>query len=130
MNAPAWKTYAAIAAGSLIGSLLRWAIDLLAPHFIDPGFPWSTLFVNVAGSFVISYYAARFTAPGALARHFVMTGFCGGFTTFSTFGLGAFNLLRIEAGAAALAYAGLTLVGAILAVWLGDLYGRPRRAPR
>ena len=121
---PAWKTYAAIAAGSVVGSLMRWAADLAFPLWLDPGFPWSTLFVNVAGSFIISYYAARFPAGGPLTRHFVMTGLCGGFTTFSTFGLGAPNLLRINASGEALAYAGLTLVGAILAVWLGDVFGR------
>jgi CrcB protein len=121
------KTYAAIAAGSVAGSLLRWAADLLIPLWVDPAFPWSTLFVNVAGSFIISYYAARFPAAGPLARHFVMTGLCGGFTTFSTFGLGAFNLLRIDAGAQALAYAGLTLAGAMLAVWLGDVFGKGRK---
>jgi CrcB protein len=123
----ALRTYAAIAAGSVAGSLLRWGADLAIPLWVDPAFPWSTLFVNVAGSFIISYYAARFPAASPAARHFVMTGLCGGFTTFSTFGLGAFNLLRINAGGEALAYVGLTLAGAMSAVWLGDAIGSGRR---
>jgi CrcB protein len=85
------------------------------------------LFVNVVGSFIISYYAARFPAASPAARHFVMTGLCGGFTTFSTFGLGAFNLLRINAGGEALVYVGFTLTGTMLAVWLGDVFGKRRR---
>jgi CrcB protein len=121
------KTYAAIAAGSVVGSLLRWGADLAIPLWVDPAFPWSTLFVNVVGSFVISYYAARFPTASPLARHFVMTGLCGGFTTFSTFGLGAFNLLRTQAGGEALAYVVLTLAGTALAVWLGDVFGKGRR---
>lgn len=122
----AWKTYAAIAAGAVVGSLMRWGADLAIPLWTAPGFPWSTLFVNVAGSFIITYYAARFPASGPLARHFVMTGLCGGFTTFSTFGLGALNLLRVDAGGPALAYVGMTLVGALVAAFLGDAYGRRR----
>ena len=65
------------------------------------GFPWGTLAVNVAGSFLIGFYAAA-TGPdgrlyaGPVRRQFVMTGICGGFTTFSVFSLE--TLLLVQGG--------------------------------
>jgi CrcB protein len=82
------------------------------------------LFVNITGSLVIGFYAAL-TGPdgrlfvGARQRQFVMTGICGGYTTFSAFSLETFRLL--EAGN--LPVAGLnvsiSVVTWLLAVWLG-----------
>lgn len=83
-------TIAAIAAGGALGAVSRYGISLAAGHLIGHGFPWGTLIVNVAGSFIMGILIAIFAhfwhPPNAL-RLFFVTGFLGGFTTFSTFSL-------------------------------------------
>ena len=94
----------AVAAGGAAGSLLRYWATLLAARWWDAGFPWSTIAINVAGSFVIGWFATA-TMPGGTiwdsagptsheARLLVMTGLCGGFTTFSAFSLQTLDLIR------------------------------------
>src|SRR5215472_13659654 len=93
-----WNTailYGSVAAGSVLGGVARYVAALLIPAVA--GFPWTTLFVNVTGSFIIGFYNT-FTGPdGRLfastqQRQFVMTGFCGGYTTFSSFSLDTYRL--------------------------------------
>ena len=116
--------YACVSIGSVIGSVLRALASIAALGWIGAGFPWGTLFVNVVGSFVIGFYATL-TGPegrvfaGTYQRQFVMTGICGGFTTFSMFSLEA--LLSLQSGKFALAatYTGISIVTWLAAVWLG-----------
>lgn len=115
-----------IALGSAIGGAARFACSGLAARLIGETFPWGTLLVNVAGSFVIGFFATA-TAPdgrifvGSDARQFVMSGICGGFTTFSSFSLQTLNLARdgemLLAGANIAGSVALCLV----AVWLGHI---------
>ena len=120
--------YAAIVAGGILGSLMRWLTALLVPMAAG-GFPWPTLFANVAGSFIIGFYAQLTGPDGRLlvdprTRQFVMTGICGGYTTFSGF---AIEMLRfVQAGDRGLAagYLVVSVTGWLLAVWLGDIAAR------
>lgn len=125
---PAWRSaallYAAVAAGSMIGGSLRYMASALVHQLLGAGFPWGTLFVNVTGSLAIGFYAALAGPDGRLLagprqRHFVMTGICGGYTTFSVFSLETFRFLQ----AGDLTMAGLnvavSLLGWLGAVWLG-----------
>ena len=112
--------YAWGALGSMIGGTAR---ALLSLALAGTAFPWATLGANVAGSFVIGLYAGLTGPEGRLMatgrqRQFVMTGICGGFTTFSLFSL---ETLRLAARAPALAglYLGLSLVLWFAAVWYG-----------
>lgn len=126
MTAPsAWNSfilYGYVAAGSVLGGVTRYLVSLLVQ--LIPGFPWATLFVNVTGSFVIGFYGTLSGPDGRLfasvrQRQFVMTGFCGGYTTFSTFSLETFRLLK--GGMAQTAFLNITvsIVTWLLAVWLG-----------
>lgn len=116
--------YAWVAAGSVIGGVARYLASLLIAG--TPGFPWATLFVNVTGSFIIGFYAT-FSGPdgrlfaSAQQRQFVMTGFCGGYTTFSTFSLETFNLFRFGKSSTAATYIAISVVCWLLAVWLGHM---------
>lgn len=116
--------YIAVSVGSVIGSLLRALASLAALAWIGPGFPWGTLFVNIVGSFVIGFYATV-TGPGGRGfagtyqRQFVMTGICGGFTTFSVFSLEVFQSLIAGRFAIAGLYVGVSIVTWLASVWLG-----------
>lgn len=121
----AWTTailYAYVAAGGVLGSLARYLAALVIPAVA--GFPWPTLFVNIIGSFIIGFYATLSGPDGRLfastrQRQFVMTGFCGGFTTFSSFSLETVRLLRASEARTALLYIAISVVTWLVAVWLG-----------
>lgn len=115
--------YAAVAAGSVVGAVCR-ALASLAFQPLGPGFPWATLFVNVVGSLAIGFYAALTGPDGRLLvgprqRQFVMTGFCGGFTTFSAFSLETLELVQAGHLPAAGLNVGLSVVTWLVAIWLG-----------
>ena len=125
--------YLAVALGSMSGGTLRWLIGEWAQSGLGIAHLWATLFANVTGSFLIGLYAAL-TGPhgriqaGAVQRHFVVTGVCGGYTTFSLFSLETVTLFA--AGDHALAGASLLLslagwLGAVtLGFWLGQRLSR------
>ena len=109
--------YAAVAAGSVIGSVLRWLVGLALPS--------GTLLVNLTGSFAIGFFAGM-TAPGGRwfvgprSRQFFMTGVCGGYTTFSMFSLETLLMLQQGKLVAAASYVALSLTAWLGAVWAGD----------
>lgn len=114
--------YACVASGSVLGGLTRYLVALAIQT--GPGFPWSTLFINATGSFIIGFYAALSGPDGRLfasapQRQFIMTGFCGGYTTFSTFSLETFKLFHAGLARTALANILASLMGWLVAVWLG-----------
>ena len=81
--------YCWIAIGSALGGIARYWCSGVAARLFGETFPWGTLFVNVAGSFIIGFFATL-TGPdgrifaGSTTRQFVMLGLLGGFTTFSS----------------------------------------------
>jgi CrcB protein len=117
--------YAAVALGSMLGGVLRWLAGVVVhDHFGAVGFPWATLFVNVTGSFAIGFYAAL-TGPDGRGRaspgqrQFVMTGVCGGYTTFSIFSLETLRLMQSGDLRAAGLNVGISVVAWLAAVWFG-----------
>jgi len=96
-------------------------------------FPWATILINILGSLVIGFLAT-FTGPeGRLpapldARALLIVGLCGGFTTFSAFGLQTLDLARdgrlLLAGANIVLSVVLCLVAVALGHWLATLFGR------
>lgn len=114
----------AVAIGGGAGAVLRYAIGLGLP-FAGHRFPWSTFAINVIGSFLIGLAWVLIVEKAAAwpeARLWVMTGFLGGFTTFSTFSLEAMVLWQNGHASLALSYLlGSLLAGMMaiaLAVWL------------
>lgn len=86
-----------VAVGGAIGSVLRYYVGQWALRLMGPAFPWGTLAVNVVGCFVIGVFAeliARKFNASVEMRLLLITGFLGGFTTFSAFSLDAISLFE------------------------------------
>ncbi len=109
--------------GGGLGAIARYWLSGWVQGLVGPGgFPYGTLLVNVLGCFVIGGLAYVGEAHGWLtpeARLLLVTGFLGGFTTFSTFGSEAHGLARSGAGATALGYVAAHMVVGLGAVWAG-----------
>lgn len=115
-----------VALGGAIGASLRYAVVKAALRFAGPGFPWGTLAVNVAGSFLMGIAAAMLLerAGGAKWAPFVLTGIFGGFTTYSAYALDTLYLIETGELAKGAAYAIGTMIFAIAALFLGLAIGR------
>jgi len=98
--------------GGGLGAIARHGVNRTGLATLGPGFPWWTLAVNVSGSLAIGLLAGLFGAmeTGHNARLFLITGFLGGFTTFSAFSLDALTLW--ERGAQL--QAGLYILGSVI----------------
>jgi CrcB protein len=116
-----WRSVAAVSVGASLGALLRWWLGArLNAHF--PPIPPGTLAANLVGGYVVGVAVACFATYGALApewRLLVITGFCGGLTTFSTFSAELVALLQQGRGAWALAAAAAHLGGSLLMTLAG-----------
>ena len=112
--------------GSALGGGARFLISGLVAYRFGETFPWGTLIVNVTGSFVIGFFSTL-TGPdgrvfvGSEGRQFVMTGICGGYTTFSSFSLQTLNLIRDDEVALAGANVALSCLLCMLGVWAGHV---------
>lgn len=108
--------------GGGIGSVLRYGVQvLLHERIADYQFPWATFAVNIAGSFLIGFFyalSAKFNLP-ADVRVLLTAGFCGGFTTFSTFSNDAIALLQRGDWLTFVAYTALSVTLGIAACLLG-----------
>ncbi|PYV48995.1 MAG: fluoride efflux transporter CrcB [Acidobacteria bacterium] len=77
-----------ISIGAIFGANARWVISRFAARIISPVFPYGTLFINVTGSFVVGFFMIWSSERVLLDprwRLLVVVGFCGAFTTFSSF---------------------------------------------
>lgn len=123
----------AVALGSSIGTVLRYGIDLGLTRTFPDCLPWGTLAVNIAGSLLIGWLACAHFPPGHWMnrpawRQFLVTGFCGGFTTFSLFSLQTVTLLEAGHWPSAMANMALTLGLMMAAVTAGYLLAQQRNA--
>jgi CrcB protein len=116
-----WRAIAAVGIGGGLGALLRWWLGLaLNPHF--PAIPPGTLAANLIGGYVVGAAVAFFATYSALApewRLFVITGFCGGLTTFSTFSAEVVTLMQQGRVLWALGAAAAHLGGSLLMTFAG-----------
>lgn len=82
------KDILVISIGAIVGANARWILSRYAARFIGPAFPYGTLFINVTGSFIVGFFMAWTTERVLLDprwRLLIVVGFCGAFTTFSSF---------------------------------------------
>ncbi len=113
-----------VLAGGLIGTGLRLGIDALLPHAAD-AFPWSTLVINIIGSFALGTLVSRVwdVAPEWM-RLGLGTGVLGSFTTFSAIFVSAWTLTISAQPLLALLSVAVTLLGGVAAAFLGLRLGR------
>jgi CrcB protein len=118
--------YLWIAIGSALGGMARYWCYGFAARLIGETFPWGTLAVNVLGCSFIGLFATLTGPEGrylvqSSTRMFVMTGFCGGYTTFSTFSLETLNLARDGEWWKAAGNITASLLFCLLGVWVGHI---------
>lgn len=119
-------TYFWVGLGSALGGIARYWIALAVAALTGPQFPWGTILINIIGSFIIGFFGTLTGIDGRLAvpndaRIFVMTGLCGGFTTFSAFSLQTFDLAHDGRWLDAAGNVVLSIVLCLVAVTLGYL---------
>ena len=121
------KTKLIIALGGALGSVARFMLSKLISESSTTSFPLSTLVVNVLGCLIIGFVYALFdnkeNASVAL-KQFLTIGFCGGFTTFSTFSNESFNLYQLQHFTQLVLYITASVVLGFLAIALGATLGQ------
>lgn len=123
-----------VAAGSMVGGLLRWGVSVAFGRLLGSGFPWGTLFINLTASFFLGWFstmmAERFVQQegGWLSRDslhlLIAVGFTGTYSTFSTYEFEANKLLSDGAWPVATIYLIASMVLGLLAVRGGVLLAR------
>lgn len=98
--------------------MLRYGISSI---FLPHGYPYATLGINLVGSFLIGVLFGLFTPDSnqSIGPALLMSGFCGGFTTFSAFSLENVQLIEHEQTLKALLYAAFSVIGGVGCCWLG-----------
>lgn len=131
---------AAVAVGGVVGALARASISTWIPHLDPAAWPWSTFLTNLAGCLLLGLTLAWVDARHAswltthprrarLARPLLASGVLGGFTTFSTFSVETYLLVRHDAAALGLLYAAGSAVLGVALVLLGRRLGAAMLGP-
>lgn len=116
------RTLILIAVGGGIGSILRYLTALLVQKYYASVFPLATFITNVLGCLLIGLaigFLEKNQITNSDLKWFFITGFCGGYTTFSAFGYENISLLHNNNSALAFLYIGLSVIVGLFAVWLG-----------
>ncbi|WP_028596053.1 fluoride efflux transporter CrcB [Paenibacillus assamensis] len=121
----------AVAAGGMIGALLRYGISLIDPFDSVMGFPYTTLFINIFGAALLGWFTARISCRQSLSpywRAFIGPGCAGAFTTYSTFALETVQLIQMNRMLTAVIYQVLTIALGIGAAAAGYRCGMQNRS--
>jgi CrcB protein len=114
----------AVAAGAAVGAPCRYLLDRAVQSRHDQRFPWGTLLINLLGSGVLGMLVgfAGGVSPAVYAA--VGTGWCGAFTTYSTFGYETVQLTRVGLRRRAVGYVGISVLGGLALAAVGVAVGR------
>jgi CrcB protein len=116
-----WKPVAAISFGSAAGALLRWQLGARLNSFF-PALPPGTLAANIIGGYIVGLAVAYFAQASDISpewRLLIVTGFCGGLTTFSTFSAEVVTLLQEGRVTMAMGAVTVHVAGSLLATLAG-----------
>lgn len=116
-----WKSVVAISIGASLGALIRWGLSAQL-NGLFPNLPPGTLAANLIGGYIVGIAIAFFAASPAVSpewRLLIITGFCGGLTTFSAFSAELVTLLQQGETAWALGAAAIHLGGSVVATFAG-----------
>jgi len=116
------RTIFIVGAGGFIGSVMRYLVQIFVEKGMSSTFPWGTFVANIAGSFIIGMIFALAQKGNLLSaewRMFLAVGFCGGFTTFSSFAYNNLTMLKEQAYGQFIWNVGGSLFFGLLAVYLG-----------
>lgn len=116
------KTILYIAIGGAIGSILRYITSVLVSKFWSNHFPLATFIANILGCFLIGLfmgYLLKNQLEDSNLKWFLITGICGGFTTFSTFSMDNYLLMQNQNAFLAFGNILLSITLGLFAVWMG-----------
>jgi CrcB protein len=108
--------------GAGIGGIARYALAMLVDTRLGPSFPLGTFLINITGSFILGFImrlALHSDAVSVEMRALLATGFCGGYTTFSTFSYETARLIETGEYRRAASYVGSSVVVAVAATFAG-----------
>jgi CrcB protein len=124
--------FGVLSLGGILGVNARYWFGLWVNRWASPQFPWATFLINVSGSFAIGFLTTLLARwlPHQNLRLMVLTGFLGGYTTYSTFAFDSLTLWERGERSMSLAYMASTLLIGFLAVTLGVALGRELTVPK
>ncbi|RYD99659.1 MAG: fluoride efflux transporter CrcB [Sphingobacteriales bacterium] len=110
-----------VGAGGAAGSILRFLVGIWIGKYNSGPYPWATFWVNITGSLAIGLLLGYFSRQPDQAnlKLLLVTGLCGGFTTFSAFTAEHITLLQQGHQQLAMVYIFSSVVAGMLAAWLG-----------
>jgi CrcB protein len=117
-----FKTILLIAGGGAIGSVLRYLTSVVVNKYYAHVFPLATLLTNIIGCLLIGIFVgwlSKNQLSNSNLKWFLITGFCGGYTTFSAFGLENVSLLQNGNSGWAFLYIAASVIVGLAAVWTG-----------
>ncbi len=116
------KTALIIALGGGLGSTLRYFTSIFVSKYWSSNFPLATFIVNSIGCLLIGFIIGlleKNQLSDSRLKWFLVTGICGGLTTFSAFGMENYNLFQNNNSLLAFVYIAMSIVIGLLAIWLG-----------